>query len=347
MKKQHFLLGVLLFLGYCAYTQESAYKVGCIGFYNLENLFDTLDTPTTNDADFLPNGAYAYNTSVYVQKLHNLDEVISQLGVELTPDGVSVLGVAEVENRLVLEDLVKQERLKGRNYKIVHYDSPDERGIDVGLLYQPKYFSVLDSRPIRVPLPNEEGKPNTTRDVLLVSGLYDGEPMHIMVNHWPSRRGGEEATRPLRNLAASICKHVADSLMLANPQAKVIVMGDLNDDPVNESLSKILDAKGDPKKVKKGGMYNPMYAFFKKGIGTMAYNDAWSLFDNMVLSYGFLNKGGSGYQFYKARVFNENFLVQKTGQYKGYPHRTFAGNVFINGYSDHFPVYCFIRKPIK
>jgi predicted extracellular nuclease len=326
---------------------KTNYKVGSIGFYNLENLFDTIDSPTTNDADFLPQGRLLWDTPKYISKQAHMAHVISMLATELTPDGVAILGVAEVENRKVLEDLVSQADLKARNYQIVHYDSPDERGIDVGLLYQPKYFKVLGSKALPVVLKDPKtGNQDFTRDVLYVAGEFDGEPIHVMVGHWPSRRGGESGSAWMRAAAASVARHAADSLRTLNPDAKIIFMGDLNDDPTDKSLTKVLGAKGKADDVTKDEFYNPMYDMFKTGNGTMAYRDAWSLFDQVVVSKAFVNKKASGWQLYKAMVYRQPWLLQTEGAFRGYPFRTFVGDIFINGYSDHLPVYLFfLKKP--
>ncbi|HFA51219.1 MAG TPA: hypothetical protein ENJ95_19580 [Bacteroidetes bacterium] len=327
-------------------AQDAEYKVACIGFYNLENLFDTVDDPDKRDEEFTPNGRRNWSDKFYQDKLHNLAKVVSQMGTELTPDGVALLGVSEVENRKVLEDLVKQPAIAGRNYQIVHYDSPDERGIDVALIYQPKYFTVTGSRPIPLFIKNSDGSRNFTRDVLHVSGILDGEEIHVLVNHWPSRSGGEKRSRPGRNAAAALCKQVKDSLQQIDPNVKIIIMGDLNDDPVSPSVKEVLGAKAKKKNVKEGDMFNPMTKYFKKGIGTTAWRDAWSLFDQVMVSYGLVKKDQPGYRFYKATVFNKPFLIQKTGRYKGYPFRTFDFSNYIAGYSDHFPVYLFLIKEV-
>jgi hypothetical protein len=327
-------------------SQEARYEVACIGFYNLENLFDTLNDPNINDEEFTPEGPRNWTKEVYLDKQKNMARVISELGTEMTPDGVAILGVAEIENRSVLEELVKQPALAARHYQIVHYDSPDERGVDVGLLYQPKYFTVKGSKSIPLIIYGEDKQRNFTRDILYVSGLLNGEPLHVLVNHWPSRRGGEAATQPFRNAAALICKNVKDSLLQIDPHAKVIVMGDLNDDPVSPSVKKVLDAKGKKKDVKPGGFFNPMYDFFKQGYGTMAYQDAWSLFDQIILSAGLADEQQPGYRFYKAAVHNRPYLIQHTGQFKGYPFRTFDFDNYIAGYSDHFAVYVYLVKAL-
>ncbi|MEO6760149.1 MAG: hypothetical protein ABIO24_11900, partial [Saprospiraceae bacterium] len=195
------VLAGLFFLlpGLISAQSADNYKVAAIGFYNLENFFDTLDSPITNDADFLPNGRLAWNTVKYVSKQANMAKVISQLATEVSPDGVAMLGVAEVEDRKVLEDLVLQPALKARNYQIVHFDSPDERGIDCAFLYQPKYFKLTSAQPMPVLLiDNKTGVRDFTRDILYVTGLFDGEPIHVMVGHWPSRRGGETGSAWMR-----------------------------------------------------------------------------------------------------------------------------------------------------
>ncbi|MBK7871352.1 MAG: endonuclease/exonuclease/phosphatase family protein [Saprospiraceae bacterium] len=345
MRNFYYILALAILPIICS-AQQKQYKVACIGFYNFENLFDTLDTPDKRDEEFTPQGANRYDTRIYLDKMNHLSQVVSELGMEISPDGVAILGTAEIENRKVLEDFVQQPAIKSRNYQIVHYESPDLRGIDVALLYNPKYFKVTSSRPIPVPLYNDKGERIYTRDILLVSGIFDGEPLHIFVNHWPSRSGGEAATQPLRNFAASLCKSVADSLTHLDPNAKILVMGDLNDDPSSPSVKDVLNAKSKKEQVRPGAMFNPMYDFYKKGQGTLAYQDAWSLFDQVILSSGWLNEDAGGYQFYQAQVYNKPYLTQSTGQFKGYPLRTFVGSNYMGGYSDHFPVYLYFLKEL-
>jgi hypothetical protein len=341
------VLAFLFFNQLTAVAQEKKeeYKVAAIGFYNLENLFDTIDSPITNDADFLPQGRLAWNTEKYIAKMGNMAKVISEMATELNPDGVAILGVAEVENAKVLEDLCSQEALKGRDYKVIHYDSPDERGIDCGLLYQPKYFTVTYSKPYPIMLiDSKTGARDFTRDILYVYGTFDGEPIHIMVGHWPSRRGGEGASAPSRAAAAQVCRTLADSIMTIDENAKIVIMGDLNDDPDSPSLTKVLGTKGDTKDVKKGGLYNTLYDDFKKGNGTLAYRDSWNLFDQLIVSQPFVHKKSGGWQFYKAMAFRRPWLFQTEGAYRGYPFRTYVGDIFINGYSDHLPTYFFMLK---
>jgi hypothetical protein len=345
MKRITLFIG-LLFLLQLVYGQQQ-YKVLAIGFYNLENLYDTINQPNVNDEEYTPEGARGYTGEIFKDKLSKLSDVISIMGTDYTPDGMAILGVAEVENRSVLEALVKEPKLAGRNYGIVHYDSPDLRGVDVGLLYNPKYFRETYSEALFVPLKGDEGKGYFTRDVLYVEGYLIDEKVHIFVNHWPSRRGGEEASAPGRALAASIAKHKIDSVLSLNPDAKIVLMGDLNDDPISPSVAKVLGAKGKKEEVKTGGLYNPWVEFYKKGIGTLAYQDAWGLFDQIIISSGWLNKEQKGYHYYKAGIFNREFMVQKTGKYKGYPMRTYDGNRYVGGYSDHFPTYIIFVKPAE
>ncbi|MBV6440381.1 MAG: hypothetical protein EPGJADBJ_02049 [Saprospiraceae bacterium] len=321
------------------------YKVASIGFYNLENLFDTIDSPNTNDVDFLPGGRLMWNTERYISKQKNMAKVVSQLATELTPDGVALLGVAEIENKKVLEDLVAQEELKNRNYQIVHFDSPDERGIDVALLYQPKYFTLSGARAVPVPLKDPKtGQTDYTRDILYAAGTFEGDPIHVMVGHWPSRRGGESGSEWARKAAAGVCRQLADSILAINDQAKIIIMGDLNDDPTNKSLTQVLNAKGSTEDMKKGELYNTMYDHFKNGNGTLAYRDSWNLFDQMIVSQGLVSKKAGGWQLYKSVVFRQPWLLQTEGAFRGYPFRTYVGDIFINGYSDHLPVYLFMLK---
>lgn len=324
---------------------KKQYEVGCVGFWNIENLYDTIDSPDTDDKEFLPEAANQWTGKRYEAKIKQLGEVISQMGTEVTPDGVAILGLCEVENRSVLEDLVKTEKLKSRKYEIVHYDSPDLRGVDVALLYQPKYFKVTASKKFKVILPQDPTHP--TRDVLLVSGNFLGEPMHFMVNHWPSRRGGEERSKPGRMAAAKVCRKVVDSLTNIDPKAKVIIMGDLNDDPNCESLEMGLKAREKKTGLKEGELYNTSYQNWKNGIGTLAYRDIWNLFDQIIITQALINDDYKTFTFQKYKIFNKAFVREDSGNFKGYPLRTYAGGTYRGGYSDHFAVYSFLMREQK
>jgi predicted extracellular nuclease len=323
-------------------------KAGLIAFYNLENLFDTIDAENVLDEDFTPEGLNKWTSDKYRIKIDRLAEAISRLGEdEGIKGGPAVIGVSEIENRNVLEDLIANERLKNSNYQIVHYDSPDLRGVDVALLYQPRFFRVTSSSSPELKIFDETNARVYTRDQLVVTGQFDGEKISIIVNHWPSRSSGESVTRPRRNEAAALTRRLVDSLMAEDRNAKVVVMGDLNDDPVNESLRKYLRAGEDPLKLKEGELYNTMYPLFRKGIGSLYYRDGLNLFDQIIVTPAFLGKDYSTYKYYKARVFNKSFLTQPDGQYKDYPFRTYVGPTFQGGYSDHFPVYILIVREVK
>lgn len=343
-----FFISVNLFYINRINAQESStdkeYYIATIAFYNVENLFDTINTPNVNDIDFTPEGRNNWNTNKYLYKLDQLSKVIIQLGSEVTGDAPAIIGLAEIENRMVLEDLVKTEILKPYNYKISHFDSPDKRGIDVAFLYREQYFIPNSEKNFTLKI---EGRDDFfTRDHLLMSGKFDGEDMHFLVGHWPSRRGGQKKSSPLRNAAGDAARSVVDSLINEKESTKVVFMGDLNDDPNSPSVYQHLRAKGDINKLGDGDMYNPFYELFKKGIGSLAWRDTWNLFDQIIFSQSFLNDT-EGYILHKAKVHNKQFLRQETGRFKGYPFRTFAGGQYAGGYSDHFPVYTFIIKEKK
>lgn len=337
-----------LFLVNITFAEQKQYSIAAFGFYNLENFYDTINQPNVDDEEFTPEGLHHYNGKIFYDKVSHLAEVISQIATDKTPDGLAFFGVAEVENRTVLETLVKDPKLKARNYQIVHYDGPDLRGVDCGFIYNPAYFKVLDSKSIRVNLREIVNDWRPTRDVLYVKGVFAGvDTIHIFVNHWPSRRGGEEATAPLRKFAAGVSKHIIDSLMAINPNTKIIDMGDLNDNPTDPSMVKVLKCTDKKDKCVLGGLYNPWVDYYKKGIGTLGYNDTWSLFDQQVISYGWLPKDQNGYFYQGAHIFSKDFMIQKTGKYKGYPKRTWDFNIYNAGYSDHFPTYITILREIK
>jgi hypothetical protein len=335
----------LSFLLTCRFApaQQRA-QVAAVGFYNFENLFDTEDDPDKKDEEFTPDSRNRWTQVRYHTKLQQLAQVVSELGTELTPDGLALLGVAEVENRQVLADFALQPKVRDRSYQIIHYDSPDRRGIDVALLYNPKYFTPLHSEAIPAELFESNGDTIYTRDILYVSGILLQDTLHLLVNHWPSRRGGQKASEPGRMAMAMKNKRLSDSLRARNPEANILIMGDLNDDPVNRSVKKVLDATNRPDRVSPKGFFNPMYDLFKQGIGTLAYRDAWSLFDQILVSPGLLS-GGDGLWYYSMEIFNPPYLQQQTGDFQGYPLRTYGGGTYLGGYSDHFPVYIYlIRK---
>ncbi|MDX9902809.1 MAG: endonuclease/exonuclease/phosphatase family protein [Bacteroidales bacterium] len=336
---------VLLLASLQVAEAQNQVRAGLIGFYNLENLFDTINTEGVLDEEFTPEGPNKWTGSRYLEKLDNMALVISRIGEDDGwSGGPAVLGVSEIENRSVLEDLAAHPLLKESNYQIVHYDSPDLRGVDVALMYRPRFFRVTASASPSLDLTNDEGEPVYTRDQLVVSGIFDGEPMHFIVGHWPSRSGGELTSRPRRIAAAELSRRLVDSLLAIDGDAKVFVMGDFNDDPVDESMRKILRASGKPDRLKEGELFNTMFPLFRKGIGSLYYRDGVNLFDQIIITPSLLGSDYSSYRFLHARVFNASFLLQKDGQYRGYPLRSFVGTVWQGGYSDHFPVYVIIVK---
>ena len=337
-------IGMMLTLFGTSFAQEKV-NVYAAAFYNLENLWDTEDDPTNKgDNDYLPNGKYQWTLEKYQQKLKNVAQVLSQLGRKECPQGPAIIGISEVENRRVLEDVLKTGDMASTNYQIVHFESPDHRGIDVAALYNPDLFKF---RKATVYPFNKADQPDyKTRDVLLVSGEMADEPFHMIVNHWPSRYGGDESI-PLRDFAAGIVKHIADSIHADNPAAKVLIVGDMNDDPSDRSCAKVLGAKKKMKRVKKDGYYNATWKLFAKGHGTLCYRGKWNLFDQQIISGNLLGKDQSTLKFWKVEIFNPDYLIQQEGKFKGYPYRTFAGKRFLGGYSDHFPSLTYYVKEQK
>ena len=343
--KKNLLTGLVAVLIAVACFAQKPYKVV---FYNFENLFDTINDPGVSDEEFTPEGPKKWNTVKYEKKLANLDRVLFDIASE-DRDFPIVIGVSEIENRSVMEDVIAQPKLAHGNYRIVHFDSPDARGVDVAFFYRPDVFKLEGSKAHRFVMP---GMPDfKTRDFVTMWGTIEGEPFFFVVNHWPSRLGGKEASSPEREEAARQVKHIVDSVMAANPATKAVVMGDLNDDATDRSVVEGLCAKGKIQDVKPGEMFNPFIALLKAGYGTLAYRDEWNLFDNIVVSEN-LATGSTGQlkilpvkesKFYGG-IFRRPYMLQKDGQYKGYPLRTFVGNDFQGGFSDHFPVYIYIGK---
>ena len=329
--------------------EEKTFKVHTVAFYNLENLFDTVNDTTKFDERSPIMEMKANREEVYIKKVQNMARVISEIGSDVAKNSPAVIGVSEVENRQVLVDLVNHPLLVDRDYGIIHYESPDVRGIDVALLYQKKLFRPINHSSHEVKIYDYSTKERRqTRDQLLVSGELDGDLIHIVVNHWPSRSGGEAKSRANRVAAAKVTKRLADSLQSIDPYAKILIMGDLNDDPTNDSVKKILKAEGEKEDVGLKGIYNPYENMFRKaGLGTTAYRDAWSLFDQILMTKPLLEKDYSSYRFYKAEIYNRNYLISKHGRYKGYPLRSFSDGGFTNGFSDHFPVYVYLIKELE
>nr|WP_297309002.1 endonuclease/exonuclease/phosphatase family protein [uncultured Flavobacterium sp.] len=353
MKSKLVFIALTLLISFTTSAQDKKYKVHTVAFYNLENLFDTIPNPEIYDTEFTPNGARGWGKQKYEKKLANLSKAISQIGTDENPNMPTILGVSEIENKGVLEDLIKTPDLAKANYGIVHYNSPDRRGIDVGLLYQKDHFKPTSQASIPLYIYDKsdkkykdandgKGKRIYTRDQLVVTGLLDGEEVSFLVSHWPSRSGGEKKSSPNREAAAALNKKIIDSLYNINPNAKIITMGDFNDGPYNKSVKDVLDAKGKREDVKSNGLFNPMFKMSQDGLGTLAYRDAWDVFDQMIVSEPLLDKDYSSYRFWKAKIFNKPFLIQQSGQYKGYPLRNQTSGE--PGFSDHFPVYLLLVK---
>lgn len=336
---------LLILLNLTAQENKRNFKIHTVAFYNLENLFDTINDVNKND-EASPIMEIRFNRGkIYREKVSNMAEVVSQIGYDVTKRPPSILGICEVENRTVVEDLISDEKLRKYNYGIVHYESPDDRGIDVGLIYNKDVFKVKNSSSHDVFITgNNSSKRRNTRDQLVVSGHLDGELMHFIVNHWPSR--GADETK--RIAAAEVNNFIIDSLRNKYESPKIITMGDFNDDPFDKSIKKILGAKKNISDVKINDLYNPFETILvDEGVGSNAYRDKWQLFDQIILSKPFLDKNYKDYQLYKAGVFNKSFLINKKGKFKGYPFRSFSYGTFTGGYSDHLPPYIYLLKEIK
>ena len=373
-------------------------RTAAVGFYNVENLWDTVKSVDYIDAtlpahhinfhrsvpldslkyleitkdykgpwdydrikgqkvvrkqilseDFTPKSNKNYTYNIYQQKLKNIAQVISEIGFKYTKTAPAVVGLVEVENRQVVEALTQQDALKKYDYGVVHYNSFDARGIDVALIYQKKRFTVTNSYKKELVLFREDGKREYTRDLLVVSGILDGEKVAFFVNHWPSRRGGEAVSMPKRNAAAALLKQEMDALREKNPNIKLIAMGDFNDDPISPSFKNHLKAVGDEKELSEEYPYfNPMYKMYKKGVASLAYRDAPNLFDQIIYSKNLVsNSSAEEYTVYRTEVYAPAYLINKQGNYKGYPFRSWDGDKFTGGYSDHFPVFTILQKEAK
>lgn len=315
-------------------------------FYNLENLFDIYNDPETHDDEFTPEGVKQWNQLRYEKKLWNMERVLFDIAAQ-KKDYPIVIGVSEIENRKVLEDLIAQPKLKGGNYRICHYDSPDARGVDVAFLYRSDVFKLEGSDNIKL---NVEGLPNfRTRDLVVMWGTIEGEPFYFLVSHWPSRLGGKEASQFKRDACAIQIREIKDSLIAQNPATKVVVMGDFNDDATDDSIVKVMGAKGKVEELQPGDFFNPYNEMLRAGLGTLAYQDEWNLFDNICVTENLINAEDGKLRVIKGKkyygnIFTRPYMLQLEGQYKNYPLRTFVSNNFQDGYSDHFPVYIYIGK---
>jgi len=339
---------IVLFISFTPiFSQEKkAYKVNTIAFYNLENLFDTENDPLTYDDDRTPDGKDHWTEEIYQDKLKNMAKVMAEIGADVSGNTPTIIGVCETENRKVLEDLVNQETLVEQDYGIIQFDSPDRRGIDVALLYKKKLFTPTHykAKELLIYDDNDKSKRVFTRDQLVVGGMLDGEKIHLIVNHWPSRSGGEKRSRSKRIKAAKLNRQIIDSIFSDEPYAKIITMGDFNDDPTSPSVKDHLNAQRESNGMQMRELFNPMEDLAKQGYGSLAYRDSWNLFDQIIISTELTKKDFSSYRFYKAGIYNKTYLVNAHGRYKGYPYRSFASGSYTGGYSDHFPVYIYLVK---
>ncbi|QLE01375.1 endonuclease/exonuclease/phosphatase family protein [Galbibacter sp. BG1] len=327
-------------------SQQQEYSVISVVFYNVENLYDTKNDTLTFDDERTPEGKYQWSRDRYSDKLQKISKTLENVTLEVAKSPPDIIGIAEIENLEVLKDLIATPALQNSNYGIVHRDSPDERGIDVAFLYKKDKFIPNHTAFRKLIIYNEEGFLDKTRDQLVVDGYIDGELFCFVVNHWPSRSGGEQRSKPLREAAARLNKKIIDSLRWKNPDIKIISMGDFNDNPTDDSFKKILRTKGSRNELMENDLYNPMEKLFKKGIGSLAYRDKWSLFDQIYITENLIQPQ-SFFRFWKAGVYNAPYLKTKTGRYKGYPFRSYASGAYTAGYSDHFPVYMYLVKEVS
>ena len=327
-------------------SAQKKFSVYAIGFYNVENLFDTTHDEGKNDHDFTPNGSYQWNEMKYRHKLHNMATVLAEMGTDVLPNvGCAAIGLAEVENDHAMRDLTAQPELAARGYKYVHIEGPDRRGIDCALIYNPKLFTVRDTKLVPYVYDLPKDSTHATRGFLTVSGTLAGEHVTVVVCHLPSRGAGSY----YRELGGKQVKALKDSLVRDDPKVKVLVMGDMNDDPTNKSMYECLSAKGEINEVGADDMYNPWYnVLVKEGTGTLQYQGKWNLFDQIIMTPNLLNKDGkkdfSELKFWKNQIFRRDYLFQESGKYKGNTKRTTAGGVWLDGYSDHLPVVTYFAK---
>ena len=344
---KHFFFAVIgVLLAFLPASAQKKYSVYGVGFYNQENLFDTCHDEGKRDYDFLPTGSYKWNAMKYNHKLNNMSRALADMGTDVLPNiGCAIIGLAEVENSKALDDLVAQPALSARNYQYVHIEGPDRRGLDCALLYNPSLFSVKNTRLVPYVQKLKKDSAFYTRGFLTVSGTLADENVAVIVCHLPSRFSESF----YRELGAEQVKVIKDSLLNDDPNCKVFVMGDMNDDPIDKSMAGILKGKANIKDVNEGDMYNPWYNILvKEGVGTLLYQGSWNLFDQILVTPNLLNKDDkkdfSSLKFWKNQIFKRDYLFQTEGKYKGSPKRTTAGGVWLNGYSDHLPVVIYLVK---
>lgn len=314
-----------------------------IVFWNVENLFDTADDPTTNDEDFTPKGLYAWTTDRYQAKLEQTAKVLMNIPESYI---VPLIGLVEIENKKTLDDLINETDLRNLGYDYVHRESPDERGIDVALLYRKGMFEVLEQEWLHVAL--DTINKDQTREILYVKGTLMGDTLHVLVNHWPSRREGIKLSDPKRMIAANVARVKVEGIQNINPKAKIIIMGDFNDDPDNKSITKGLLANNTPNNaIKNNGLFNMMFDLHKQGKGTLYFDGKFNLFDQMIVSGDLADPTNRRMvlEQNEGKIFAPDwttFTDVKTNLKR--PNRTFSGTKYIGGFSDHFPVYIDLRN---
>lgn len=338
-------LVAILLLQCLGAQQQEEYLVRSVIFYNVENLFDTINDPLTLDDDRTPAGKYRWTKERYETKLDRIAKVIEDFkinGLSAIPD---LIGLCEVENVHVLQDLANHSRLRPMGFEIVHQDSPDERGIDVALLYRSDSFVPVAFQKHQLIIRNENFYTESTRDQLVVKGFLDKEEVYLIIVHWPSRRGGTQISKPRRIAAAHLTRKLLDSINRLDQDPSIIIMGDFNDNPTDVSVSQGITNYRRKDTAESVLFYNPMESLYKMGLGSLAYRDQWSLFDQFIISNKLKSGSKGNHKFWKAGVVYENYLITRNGRYKGYPLRTYAGGAYAGGYSDHLPVYLLlIRK---
>ncbi len=311
-------------------------------FYNVENLFDTLDHPEKPDEEFTPEGDKEWNTQKYYHKINKIGRVLKEIGTEQWP---VVIGLCEIENRQVLEDLILSDQLAGADYAIVHKESPDYRGIDVALLYRPNLFNLIDYHAWSVWFPFDINY--STREVLYVVGELAGMgKLHVLVNHWPSRSGGEIETRPKRIFVAEMVRTKIDSILSTEPDARIVVTGDFNDEPNDLSIVSGLSAWTDFKKPKSAHLYAISHDLqINSEIGSYKYKGNWNMLDQYVVSGSLLDTTKTLYcRPTDLSIISYPFLLETDKTYMGKkPMRSFLGDYYQGGYSDHLPVQLNLR----
>lgn len=342
----HLITAMLCVWAVClsAMAQQKRFEMYAVGFYNLENLFDTIHDKGKNDFEYLPDGTNKWGTMKYVNKVKNMSGVLAEMATDMLPVGMAAVGVSEIENSRVLQALVESDALAARGWKYIHVEGPDARGVDCALLYNPGLFQPYAYKlaPYLLENGSDEYK---TRGFLIVSGMMGGECVHMIVNHWPSRY----AKSPARERAGVQVRELKDSLMAEYPDSKVLIMGDMNDDPDDKSMKKSLGAMRNRDDLKNpSDLYNPWWKILREdGVGTLKYKGDWNLFDQIVFTANLVGKDRSSLKYYKPEIFSRSYMMQTEGKYKGSPKRTHASGVWLNGYSDHLPVIIYLVKEVK